>query len=331
MQRSIYSSGYLSNGNLGRSYTSEVHSPTRSQGVGYSSSFLKELEKHHDRSLQIANDRMKSQEIQHERNIESLKSQINGLKQQLENNDKAFQREEARLEEDYNYRLNMISRESDIKLRPIIAQINEYEKDIERTSLSYNSEFREISKAIHDLKSENSNLRPKIEVLNSELEKLNVKFYEDSQQELNLLDKEKKNLTRSHQSELEILTESHRRNINNLHQTISAREEKIEALQNQLNVQKKSLNDLIYNSNEEIRRLEDSLQSARNLLNKQERDINQIQSVLSEAKKETRVLQNERISMESDINTTKKENEYLKQEIKRLEKLVYGRGSPKRS
>ncbi|OMJ84898.1 hypothetical protein SteCoe_13880 [Stentor coeruleus] len=67
------------------------------------------------------------------------------------------------------------------------------------------------------------------------------------------------------------------------------------------------------------------------MLNRQEREITQIHSSTSEAKKETKVLNNEKTTMESDILRTKKENEYLKQEIKRLERLVYGKGSPRRS
>ena len=133
MQSSFYSSGYLSDGSLGRSgFSDQYESPTRSQIRGNSSSFYSELEKHHDRSLQIANDRLKSQEIQHERNLESLRSQIVSLKQQLEHNEKSSSRELTRTEEDYTYRINILSREADIRLRPIIAQINEYEKDIER-------------------------------------------------------------------------------------------------------------------------------------------------------------------------------------------------------
>ena len=329
MQRSLYSSGYLSNGALGRTQ-SENYSPTRTQSNNYSSSFMRELEKHHDRSVQIANDRLKSQEIQHERNLESLRSQISNLKQQIEHNDKSFQREDIRLEEDYNYRLNILARESDIKLRPIIAQINEYEKDIERSTLSHNSELREMSKSIQELKQENQLMKPKIEVLNKELEKVSKKLYEESQSELAAIEQEKKTLTRKHHSEMELLSENHRRNVNHSHHLIDSREEKIEELQKELSYLKNSLSDLIYNSNDEIRKLEENLQNARNLLNKQEKDMSSIHLSMNDAKKESKILQNERISMESDITTTKKENEYLKQEIKRLERLVYGKGSPKR-
>ena len=331
MQRSQYSFSYLSNGNNLRPFTSDSYSPQRNQNSSYSSSFIRELEKHHERSLQIANDRIKSQETQHDRNLESLKSQISSLKQQLEHNDRSFQREEVRLEEDFNYRLNILSRESDIKLRPILAQINEYEKDIERSTLSYNSELREISKASQDLKQENFSLKPKIEALQAELSSLNKKLYEDSQQELDTLEREKKSIIKDYHEELEQIAENHRRSVYNLHQSISLKEEKIDNLSNELSFQKKNLSDLIYNSNEEIRRLEDDLQSARTLLSKQERDMSQIHSVMNEAKKEAKVLQNEKTSMEADIVRTKKENEFLKQEIKRLERLVYGKGSPRKN
>ena len=330
MQRSLYASGYSPNGNLGRSSYPDTYSPTRSKGQNYSSSFISELEKHHDRSLQIANDRLKSQEIQHDRNIESLRSQISSLRQQLEHNEKGAQREETRLEEDFSYRLNILSRESEAKLRPILAQINDCEKDIERSSLSNNSELRNITKSIQDLKQENHSLRPKIEVLNAEVEKLRKRLYEDSQQELAALEKEKSAITRAHHSELEQSSEGHRRNVNSLHSAIDNREGKIEELQRELGYQKKTLSDLIYDSNDEIRSLEENLQSARNLLSRQERDMSSIHMSMNEAKKEMKILNNEKLTMDADIDTTKQENEYLKQEIKRLERLVYGKGSPRR-
>lgn len=325
----MYSSQYSPNGNLSRS-TSHNYSPTRSQVQTYSSSFLTELEKHHERSIQIAKDRLKSQEVQHERNLESLRSQISSLKQQLEHNEKGSSREELRLEEDYNYRINMLARESDVKLRPILAQINETEKEIERATLANNSELRNYTKGIQDLKQENGLLKPKIELLMAEAEKLRKRLYEDSQQELISLDKEKQMITRAHHLELEKTSENHRRNINSLHLGTSVREEKIEDLQKELGIQKKSLSELIYDSNNEIRSLEDALQSARNLLSRQERDMSTVHLSMNEAKKEAKVLQNEKVSMEADIETTRQENDYLKQEITRLERLVYGKGSPRR-
>ncbi|OMJ93133.1 hypothetical protein SteCoe_3950 [Stentor coeruleus] len=332
MQRSFYSSGYLSNGNLSRSvYNEQNSSPIRNTGLNYSSSFLRELEKHHDRSIQIANDRLKSQELQHERNLESLRAQISSLKQQLDHNDRSYQREEVRLEEDYNYRLNILSREAEIKLRPIQAQIAEYEKNIERATLSQNSEICELNKSIQDLAQENQSIKPRIEVLKSELDNLHKQLYQETQQEISALDQEKKSLTRNHHSDLETFTENHRRTISTLHSAISTREDKIESLQQDLASQKRILNELIFSSEDEIRRLEDSLQSARSMLNRQEREIGQIHSITTEAKKESKVLNNEKTTMESDISRTRKENEYLKQEIKRLERLVYGKGSPRRS
>ena len=55
-----------------------------------------------------------------------------------------------------------------------------------------------------------------------------------------------------------------------------------------------------------------------------------IHSAMNEAKKEAKVLQNEKSSMETDIVSAKKENSYFKTEIKRLERLVYGKGSPRK-
>ena len=80
MQRSQYSFSYLSNGNNLRPFTSDSYSPQRNQNSSYSSSFIRELEKHHERSLQIANDRIKTakQEIKTEKpkisNIKALLS-----------------------------------------------------------------------------------------------------------------------------------------------------------------------------------------------------------------------------------------------------------------
>ena len=325
MQRSFYSSGYLSNENVSReSYSS----PTRSGQ--YSSTFLRELEKHHDRSVQIANDRLKAQEIQHERNLDNLRSQILSLKQQLEHNDRSCAREEQRHEEDYNYRVNILQRESDLKTRPVLAQIAEYEKNIERSTLNHNSELRELTRSIQDLKQENISLKPKVEMLKDELEVLKTKLYKESQQELALLDQEKKEVTRKHHIELEGMTENHRKSVSNLHKILDTRESRIEDLQKELINNKQALNDLILNSENEIRRLEESLQKARLTLNKQEREMMTIHSAMNEAKKEAKVLQNEKTAMESDINSTKKESEYLKTEIKRLERLVYGKGSPRK-
>jgi chromosome segregation ATPase len=325
MQRSFYSSGYLSNGNISReSYSS----PTRSGQ--YSSTFLRELEKHHDRSIQIANDRLKSQELQHERNLDNLRSQISSLKQQLEHNERSYTREEQRLEEDYNYRLNILQRESDLKTRPVLTQIAEYEKNIERATLSHNSELRELTRAVQELKQENLSLRPRVEVLKAELDTLKNKLYKESQQELALIEQEKKEITRNHHIELEAISESHRKSVSGLHRVLDTRDSRIEELQKELAAKKQGLNELILNSESEIRRLEEGLQTARLTLNKQEREMMTIHSAMNEAKKEAKVLQNEKTAMESDIGSTKKENEYFKTEIKRLERLVYGKGSPRR-
>lgn len=326
MQRSFYSSGYLSNGNISH----ESYSPTRTSPGGYSSTFLRELEKHHDRSVQIANDRFKSQSLQHERNLENLRSQISSLRQQLEHNERSYNREECRLEEDHNYRLNILQRETELNARPVLAQIAEFEKNIERATLTHNSEIREITRNIQDLRQENQSLRPKVEMLKTELENLKTKLVQESQNELAALDREKKDVTRGHHIELEQMTEGHRKNVANLHKVLDTRENRIEELQRELVVNKKALNELILNSEGEIRRLEEGLQQARLTLNKQEREMMQIHSAMNEAKKEAKILNNEKSSMESDITNTKKENEYLKQEIKRLDRLVYGKGSPRR-
>ena len=331
MQRSLYSSGYLSNGNLGRSSYQDSYSPPRSSFQPYSSSFINELNKHQDRSLQIANDRLKAQEIQHGRNAESLRSQISSLRQQLEHTEKGAKREETRLEEDLNYRLNILSRESEAKLRPILAQINDCEKEIERSTLSNHSELRNISNGILELRQENQSLRPKIEILKEEVEKLRKRLYEDSRQELAALEKEKSMITRGYHTEMEQSSERHRRSVNSLNSAIDGREEKIEEMQRGLEYRKKTISDLIYDSNDEIKRLEENVQNTRNLLRRQERDISSIHLSMNEAKKEMKVLGNEKLTMDADIITTRKENEYLKQEIKRLERLVYGKGSPKRS
>ena len=124
MQRSLYLTGYLNNENLN---SESFYSPNRSGMKSYN--FLRELEKHHDRSVQIADDRFKAQEIQHERNLENLRNQVLGSKQQLELNDRTGTREEQRLEEDYKYRLNLLQRECDLRTRPVLAQIAEYEKN----------------------------------------------------------------------------------------------------------------------------------------------------------------------------------------------------------
>ena len=147
---------------------------------------------------------------------------------------------------------------------------------------------------------------------------------------LNLWIWKKKSNIRSHHSELEKYSDVHRRNVSSLHQMISDREVKIDQLQEELVNGKNSLNELIFNSNDEISRLEEALQDTRILLNKQEKDISQVHYSLNEARKESKILQNEKISMESEINNTKKENEFIKHEIGRLERLVYGKRSPKK-
>ena len=326
MQRSFYSSGYLSNGNLSH----DSYSPTRTSPGQYSSTFLRELEKHHDRSVQIANDRFKSQSLQHERNLENLRGQIAGLKQQLEHNERSSTREECRLEEDHNYRLNILQRETELNLRPVQAQIAEYEKNIERAKLTHNSEIREINRNVQDLRQENQGLRPKVELLRSELETLKNKLVQESQNELAALEREKKDVTRNHHVDLEQMTEEHRKGVASLHKVLDSREQRIEDLQRELAGNKRALNELILNSEAEIRRLEEGLQQARLTLNKQEREMKTIHSAMNEAKKEAKILSNEKSSMESDITSTKKENEYFKQEIKRLDRLVYGKGSPRR-
>ena len=325
MQRSLYSSGYLANENLSRA---TYLSPSRSGQ--YSSNFLRELEKHHDRSAQIADDRLRAQEVQHERNLDNLRNQILGLKQQLELNDRTGLREAQRLEEDYNYRLNILQRESDLRTRPVLVQIAEYERNVERSALSHNSDLRELTRSVQDLRQENLSLKAKVDPLRAELEALKVKLYKESQQELASLEQEKKDLTRKHQVDLEDMTQHHRKAVSGLHGLLDSRETRVEGLQKDLIGSKQSLNTLILNSESEIRRLEEGLQKARLTLNKQERDMMSIHSAMNEAKKEAKVLLNEKSSMESDISSTRKENEYFKAEIKRLDRLVYGKGSPRK-
>lgn len=304
-----------------RFYPASLHSSERAE---------QEIKSNYDRALRTSNERLSIQDIQQRRSLDILRANIKDLEHQGQNNEENHEIEKSRLKREYDIKIENLIRDLDEQTRLKTIKLHDIDYTIEREQKAWEMQKREMS--IHSQK-----LNEEIEDLNSRTIRNNEeisyikKQIETTQNEAHGLEREKKFAIERHENNKNNAIERHQRGIRDMNIKISEYEERIRGLEIEIDSTRKQIIHESQNAALNIRDLEDKLETSRNTLRVQMQDIARLKSSRDEAKTECQILSNEASMMEFQISKTQRENVSLREEIARLERLVYGnKGSPKK-
>ena len=275
--------------------------------------------------MRLAQERLRDQEYQHERTLTQLRGQVAALRHQIDMLNQEHQTEARRIREEHEARMRSIKAEKEQELAALQRRLDETMYSVQRANDDADKEREEIELQCRRLNDENAQLRSQVSAVASELEYMKTQVYEKTKSQIESLEREKQGLSDQHQARMRAMDSEQRTIVDSLHETISNKEGIIRKLEAELHGLRSELTQKNELADRDIYNLEQTLVSTKHMLDNQRDEHERLKATRDEAKHENRVLASEANMLQLEVSKTRRENEHLKDEIGRLEKLVYGR------
>ncbi|CAG9312940.1 unnamed protein product [Blepharisma stoltei] len=290
-----------------------------------------EIKNSYDRAIRTSNDNLSIQEIQKQRSLDILRSNIKDLELQDQQNEENHELEKARLKHEYELKIENLNRDLENQIRTKNSKLRDIEYTIEREQKAWEQQKREMSLQLQRLNEETDELNVKALRDNDEIRYIRSQI-EGSQLEAQKLVREKSLIIEKHENEKRSAMERHGFSMKEMHIRIQEYDEKIMNLEIEIAETRKQIAKNAEESEFIINELENKIESAENTIKIQMQDISRLKNSRDEAKTECQILSNEVSMMESQIAKTHNTNSVMKDDIARLNRLIYGKGvSPRKS
>jgi chromosome segregation ATPase len=297
-----------------------------SESFGYSAKFVETIERQHQDALHGITDKRLSLDRTHSRVTESLKKQLDTLRQQADLNAQTQLREANVLREAFEIKLQGISREQEgveRSLREKLAQVQSRAEEVrDRNSFLKQEELEErlrheeeiglLQGKTRDLLHEKAHLKTDV----VEAGKLEIERLEQLHEDLKVRHAE---LIRSIRADFHEGMQSLRLKIEDTHRAIKRTE-------HELNECRREHNLIAETTERDLQQMQSHLREVRQGIEGKEQELYRVKTQHDDAVKEGMIFKKETALLTSEVNRVRRENLDLIEELRRLEKLVYGKG-----
>ena len=251
--------------------------------------------------------------------------QIVYLTKELENNQSNNILNIKTIKENYQNKIDEIKKNNEIEVCSLKEEIFNFENNKKELNNSYIGEINEKNIIIKKLKEENIKLKNDLNSKNNEIIKLKNSFEEINMQYENKYEEDKKKIINDYEQKIKEIVENVENSKNNLISFI----DKIEL----------DIKNVLELKNKEIMKLNDNINKLKEELNCHKTHLIKIKEEKNMLLKENQIIKNINFQNEcnekvqiSEINNLKKENEdlyeqndKLKIELSKLDKMIYGK------
>mmetsp|Transcript_11278 Transcript_11278/g.22198 ORF Transcript_11278/g.22198 Transcript_11278/m.22198 type:complete len:322 (+) Transcript_11278:544-1509(+) len=296
------------------------------ESFGYSAQFVNDIERQHKEALIGVGDKKASMERNHSRITESLKKQLDALKQQSDFNATAQLRESNALREEFEIRIQAMSREQDAIERNLREQLTQVQNGTEdarmRNSRLKQEELEERLKNEEEI----SCLHGRVRSLHQEKERLRIDVIDSGRLEIERLEQYQEELKEKHTEAMRYMREGFTESMQDFREKIEEKHRQIKRTEQELNDSRRELILKSESTERELQLMQSSLREVRQIMETQEAELQRLKSQHDEAVKEGMIFKKEAALLTNEVGRVRRDNKELTEEVKRLEKLVYGKG-----
>ena len=266
-------------------------------------------------SFRIPQDRQRESDLYQERSLSQLRSQITVLRQQIDASNHSHILELQQIREENDRRMNHLHSEKEEEIRGLRSRIDELQFQVSKQT----SERESLESAHKSTSSECHHLRSQVSSLSGEIEYLKAQITECNKRHDNL-ENEKALQGQQSQIKLDSLEKEYKRSLSSLQESLHLKENNVMKLEAELNSSRRELAEGRDAADRDIYVLEQRLASTQNLLETQQ---HRMKMSVDDAKNESRAMMNESSYLQNELNKTRRENDLLNDEVRRLRNMVY--------
>jgi chromosome segregation ATPase len=295
---------------------------------GYSAQFVDDIEKQHEETLHGVADRKLSMQRNHTRITESLKKQLEALKQQADFNAQTQLRETNALRESFEINLQGRSQEQDGVERSLTQQLSAVQGRLEETRAK-NSRLKQDDldeRLRHE--EDISSLHAKVRGLLQEKERLQTKVIDAGRLEIERLEQYQGQLKEQHAEAIRSLREDFEGTMEAVRLQIEERQRQIKRTEKQLNQGRREHILKSETTEREVQTMQSKLQEMREVIEDREQELEKVQAQHVEAVKEGMIFKKEAALLANEVKRIRGENRDITEEVLKLERLVYGKDFP---
>lgn len=293
------------------------HSP-----VSYSPPYAPDMDSNRDYALSSAHDKLRIEQVNHDKIVEALRNQVNSLRQQLDLSEKVNQAEVAKARDGAEDRLTRLLREKEDKLTFIATKSNDLQRQLD-AEIEKNSTLRQeilTMKLRHS--EETGKLEGQIRALKQELEFLRNSSLAKAEGDLMRLkgdlthkEAEMNRVSNKMQEEAEALQRE-------LLGQVRAKDEAIHELQRELReVKALEFNRKSYQERD-LEVLQNTINSSKKVIGLYEVEIERLKNSRDEAKKDAVKANKEAAVAEMETARLRAKNEQLESQIEKMQRLI---------
>lgn len=305
----------------------ESYRPLGSPRAPISGSLLVDVQRQHDRTLDQVYTRMELGDRAYQAETASLQAQVSSLRQQLDLAAVSHARDVESLRKEYEEKIRSetISKETAVTALTAKAQETQHSTALESDRCA------QLRREIIEEKERQGEVIGKLQTEQRSIQQ-ELAYYQDQklpslQAELARLHDERERLEEDGNRAIALSREQHNRLITDLQTQIEAREARVRSLE----YESADLRHQIKVKSEayarDIATLQETLQSTKDVIDTQERNIARLRLERTEARQDSKELAREVATFHREVTQAKSEHLSLKSDTRKLERLVYGKGS----
>lgn len=288
----------------------------------YSPQFISELESQHDQALTSAHDKLRIEQVNHDKIVEALRNQVASLRQQLDLSEKVNQAELAKARDGAEDRLTRLLREKEERLTFVAAKASDLQRQLD-AEIEKNSVLRQEMLSMKLRQSEETGkLEGQVRSLRQELEFLRNGSLAKAEIEIQRLkgdssrrEEEVQRLTSHLQSESQTLQEQ-------LLAQLRSKESAFQSLQSELRDLRASDLSRKAASDRDLEVLQNTINSSRKVISLYELEIERLKQNREEAKRDAVKANKEAAVAEMETARLRAKNEQLESQIEKMQRLI---------
>ena len=288
----------------------------------YSPQFISELENQHDQALTSAHEKLRIEQVNHDKIVEALRNQVASLRQQVDLSEKVNQAELVKARDGAEDRLTRLLREKEERLTFVAAKANDLQRQLD-AEIEKNSVLRQEMLSMKLRQSEEAGrLEAQVRALKQELEFLRNGSLAKAEIEIQRLkgdssrrEEEVHRLTSQLQSESQSLQEQ-------LLAQLRSKETAFQSLQTELrdlrasDLSRKATND------RDLEVLQNTINSSKKVISLYELEIERLKQNREEAKRDAVKANKEAAVAEMETARLRAKNEQLESQIEKMQRLI---------
>jgi len=292
-----------------------------------SGSLLVDVQRQHDRTLDQVYTRMELGDRAYQVEAASLQAQVSSLRQQLDLAALAHARDVEALRKEYEekIRTETISKETAVTALTAKAQETQHASALESDRCA------QIRREIIEEKERQSEVIGKLQTEQRSIQQ-ELAYYQDQklpslQAELARLHEERERLEEDGSRAIAMAREQHSRLITDLQAQLEAKEARVRSLEYEAADLRHQIKVKSEAYARDIATLQETLLSTKDVIDTQERNIARLRQERTEARQDSKELAREVSAFHREVTQAKSEHLSLKSDTRKLERLVYGKGS----